>query len=260
MTERAVAFTNSQGKRLHGVLCQGPTTACLAVVMCYPFTDERKCAQRAYVTTARALAQASVPSLRFDYSGCGNSEGRFEEATLGAWVADTVRAFEFVQAMVGGWVLAMGLRLGANIALEAANQHKGCRRLLLWNLLADTSSCVAAGRRQMLIRRMLDTCHGEPGDQGRNGGKYIDLAGYAASKALVQELRHGTKVDLTTVAADPRVQLGIVSPEPSLAGDEVANHGEPLMARSKAFWRLSEVRDITEFVETTVRHVVGVTS
>ncbi len=59
--------------------------------------------------------------LRFDYSGHGKSGGRFEDGTIGAWLAEAAAVFEhalsaspavFVGSSMGGW---MALRLARHL-------------------------------------------------------------------------------------------------------------------------------------------------
>ena len=58
---------------------------------------------------ARARGQAC---LRFDYTGHGGSSGKFEDATVGAWLQDTLDAFDtqtegpqiVVGSSLGGWL------------------------------------------------------------------------------------------------------------------------------------------------------------
>lgn len=53
--------------------------------------------------------------LRFDYSGCGASEGNFEDGTLAAWRDDALRMIDevvkgpvvLVGSSMGGWIMAM---------------------------------------------------------------------------------------------------------------------------------------------------------
>ncbi|WP_448578381.1 alpha/beta fold hydrolase [Thermaurantiacus sp.] len=72
--------------------------------------------------------------LRFDYSGCGQSEGRFEDGTIRRWAADAraivdARAPEgpliLVGSSMGGWImlhlaLALGVRVRALVGIAAA--------------------------------------------------------------------------------------------------------------------------------------------
>ncbi len=55
------------------------------------------------------------PYLRFDYSGHGESEGRFEDGSIGDWAADTLAMIDaktegpqiFVGSSMGGWIAAL---------------------------------------------------------------------------------------------------------------------------------------------------------
>src|SRR6218665_1582102 len=61
---------------------------------------------------ARAKGRAF---LRFDYSGCGESEGNFEDETLATWRDDAIRMIEevakgpvvLVGSSMGGWIMAL---------------------------------------------------------------------------------------------------------------------------------------------------------
>jgi pimeloyl-ACP methyl ester carboxylesterase len=56
--------------------------------------------------------------LRFDYSGHGRSEGRFEDGTIGLWLADSLSAIEhcldappiLVGSSMGGWIALLAAR------------------------------------------------------------------------------------------------------------------------------------------------------
>lgn len=55
--------------------------------------------------------------LRFDYSGHGESEGRFEEGTIGAWFEDALAA---IRALAPGDLALVGSSMGGWIALLVA--------------------------------------------------------------------------------------------------------------------------------------------
>jgi pimeloyl-ACP methyl ester carboxylesterase len=56
--------------------------------------------------------------LRFDYSGHGRSEGRFEDGTIGRWLEESVAAIEYcieatpilVGSSMGGWIALLAAR------------------------------------------------------------------------------------------------------------------------------------------------------
>ncbi len=58
--------------------------------------------------------------LRFDYSGHGNSGGRFEDGTIGAWLAQAAAVYE--HALSGGPAVFVGSSMGAWIALLLARR------------------------------------------------------------------------------------------------------------------------------------------
>jgi alpha-beta hydrolase superfamily lysophospholipase len=69
-------------------------------------------------TKAAALAQwareQGLGCLRFDYSGHGQSEGRFEDSTLGRWLEETRAAFT---ALTSGPQVLVGSSMGGGVAL-----------------------------------------------------------------------------------------------------------------------------------------------
>ncbi|MCM0019366.1 MAG: alpha/beta hydrolase, partial [Tagaea sp.] len=75
------------------------------------------------MTGSKALAieefarQRGQACLRFDYSGHGESEGRFEDGTIGSWFADALAAFD---ALTEGAQIVVGSSMGGWIALLLA--------------------------------------------------------------------------------------------------------------------------------------------
>lgn len=55
--------------------------------------------------------------LRFDYGGCGASEGRFEDQTLAGWLAD---ALLLIDTLIEGPVVLVGSSMGGWLMLLAA--------------------------------------------------------------------------------------------------------------------------------------------
>jgi pimeloyl-ACP methyl ester carboxylesterase len=72
-------------------------------------------------------------ALRLDYSGCGQSGGRFEDGSIRRWAADAIAVIEAVApgpliligSSMGGWImlhvaLALGARVQAMVGIAAA--------------------------------------------------------------------------------------------------------------------------------------------
>jgi len=65
-------------------------------------------------------ARAGRAFLRFDYSGHGESDGRFEDGSIGEWAADALAAFD---ALTDGAQILVGSSMGAWIATLLAKQR-----------------------------------------------------------------------------------------------------------------------------------------
>ncbi len=82
-------------------------------------------------TKAEALAEwaraQGRPFLRFDYTGHGESEGRFEDATISVWLADVLA---MIEAQGGPAPILVGSSMGGWLALLAARALKAEGRTL----------------------------------------------------------------------------------------------------------------------------------
>lgn len=110
-----------------------------AVLLCNPFGEEASRAHRTYRVLATQLERAGYATLRFDYSGTGDSLGDSRAATVDAWVGDVVIAAEQLRAVSGATRIAViGLRFGAALAmLASARGDLRARHLVLWDPVVD---------------------------------------------------------------------------------------------------------------------------
>lgn len=91
------------------------------VILCPPFGEEAIRSFRIFRRLADAIAAAGGASLRFDYFGSGDSAGASEDLTFETMQADIRAAHDEIHAMrPGARTVWLGLRLGANAAIEAA--------------------------------------------------------------------------------------------------------------------------------------------
>ena len=76
MSSQRVTFKNESGVRLAGIIddAEGTPAAYAIFTHCFTCTKDLK----AIVKISRQLAKRSISVLRFDFSGLGNSGGRFE--------------------------------------------------------------------------------------------------------------------------------------------------------------------------------------
>jgi alpha-beta hydrolase superfamily lysophospholipase len=91
---------------------------------------------RVIVKLCRALAEAGVASLRFDFRGRGDSTGHQRDATLDSMIDDTCRAVEWTLERTPGTRLALwGICSGSNVAVGAATLKPEVRELVLLSCL-----------------------------------------------------------------------------------------------------------------------------
>lgn len=104
------------------------------VVVCQPFGHEYVNSHRALRQLALRLADAGFPVLRFDYRGCGDSDGETSESSISEWISNISEAiFELQQRTKVSKVCLLGLRLGATLAMLNARRRDGVASLVLWD-------------------------------------------------------------------------------------------------------------------------------
>jgi len=87
-----------------------------------------------YVELAARLSREGFALLRFDFLGCGQSEGRVEDATITGRLEELGAVIDFVgsDAALGGTIGLMGSSLGGYLSLFKAAQEKGVRAVVTW--------------------------------------------------------------------------------------------------------------------------------
>jgi alpha-beta hydrolase superfamily lysophospholipase len=94
----------------------------IGLVICNPLGYESVCAHRSIKHFANAAASASIPALRFDYDGTGDSAGTdFDSDRLNAWLTSIHLAIDTLKQQTGvNRVCLLGIRMGATLASKAA--------------------------------------------------------------------------------------------------------------------------------------------
>ncbi len=179
---------------------EGPTLVFLPGYM----SDMQGGKAQALVAWAESEGRAM---LRLDYSGCGESDGRFEDGTLDIWRDDVLAVIGcavngpiiLIGSSMGGWLMllvaqALGMRLKALVGIAAAPDFTD------WDFdEADKASITSHGR----IER--------PSDYGY--GPMIITEGFwhsgQNSRQLISEIAIDCPVRLIHGQADPDVPWNI---------------------------------------------------
>lgn len=170
-----------------------------AALLCYPLGIEYMRAHRAFRQLTMLLTRAGVHVLRFDYFGTGDSAGEGEDVSLDRCRADIAVAFDELKANAGvDRAGIIGLRMGATLAVGAAEGRPDVDRIVLWDPIVHGSAYLEELRRFADLdgsRRNGDAANGNgrPWPAGTVG-----VGGFPLTAAMRTEL---AGIDLT--AADP---------------------------------------------------------
>ena len=120
MKNKKVSFTNKNGDSLSGRLelpISGKPAAYAIFAHCFTCTKNIKAAG----IISRALAAQQIATLRFDFTGLGQSAGDFAESTFSSDVADLICAAQFLEQQFEAPQLLVGHSLGGAAVLHAAS-------------------------------------------------------------------------------------------------------------------------------------------
>ncbi len=177
--EEAVAFA-VEGQRIMGVLhrpvdAAGPFPA---VVVLHGFTGNKMASFRKFVILARRLARLGVATLRFDYRGCGESEGDAAFTSIESERADARAALLWVRnrpeinaARLG----VVGVSLGGVIAIETMAEDEALKVGCLWAAVSRPALQLQIRATPELEKSLLER-------------GYAEVDGWAVGRALVEQM------------------------------------------------------------------------
>ncbi len=166
----------------------------IGFVFCHPFAEEKNCCHVIIAQTAREMAKQGYPVFRFDMSGCGDSEGELEQATVDQWIEDIDCAIDVFKTRTGvEKVVLWGLRFGSGLAFHYAERHiDQCSSLLLWQPIFDFPVYFKHFMLQGFADRLIP---GKNSDRPIGtlvakiaGGETIEVGGYPISPTLYNSI------------------------------------------------------------------------
>ena len=120
MTQQ-IQFENHMGEKIAGTLHQPEQKPVGAVVAGHCFTCSRHTGILRRICDE--LSASGFTVLRFDFSGNGQSQGRFEQSTWSKQILEMEAAIALVQQRGAQWIGLAGHSLGAAIALLTAHRQ-----------------------------------------------------------------------------------------------------------------------------------------
>jgi exosortase A-associated hydrolase 2 len=190
--EEMFFFDGGGGRKLLGFLHRAVGAARdFGLVYCHPFAEEKNQSHAIVTRSARRLAQAGIAVLRFDFSGCGDSEGDLTEASADDWLAEIGRAAEVLRERTGLTKTGFwGLRAGANLAALHAASRRDPALLLLWQPLPDIKTYAYQFLRQKVATGIAAGSGGSVKEWADKlaAGEIVEVMGYPLSQRLYASL------------------------------------------------------------------------
>ena len=173
---------------------------------------------KAVVNISRALAQAHIGVLRFDFTGLGESEGDFSDTTFSSDVDDLVAAAEFLGREYQAPAIMIGHSLGGAAVLHAAQRVPSCKAVVTINSPAEPRHLERHLTRSI---EEIEKC----------GEAEVLLAGrpFTIKKAFLDDLSQQNMAKV--IGSLERALLVFQSPDDQIVGSENANQ---LFERAKS--------------------------
>ena len=127
MPSQRVTLKNEFGTRIAGIIDAGDEQPLAYAVFAHCFTCTKDL--KAIVKISRQLAKRSIAVLRFDFSGLGNSGGRFEDSNFETNLADLRAAVDWLSANHEAPQLLIGHSLGGAAAMASVGGFKSVKAL-----------------------------------------------------------------------------------------------------------------------------------
>jgi fermentation-respiration switch protein FrsA (DUF1100 family) len=123
----------SNGLTLQAVLTTPTADPWPLVVLCHGFLSHKDGSK--YRQLAKFLSEEGVGSIRFDFRGCGKSEGLLRESTVSGRWSDLQKVIDEAESLDGfdGRLGLLGSSLGGYLALLETSRNSRVRCVVVWS-------------------------------------------------------------------------------------------------------------------------------
>ena len=236
-----------------------------AVVYVHPFAEEMNKARRMAALQARRLAAEGCAVLQMDFLGCGDSSGEFVDARWEHWQRDVRAAVDWLRERFPVPVTLWGLRLGACLVAEVAQQAEAAiDQVLFWQPVSTGSQFLSQFLRLRLASEMLASGAATTAVRELTAelarGNTLEIAGYelhpelaAAIERIRLEALHPAvkRVDWMEVAADRELPLRPAARRVIDAWRARGLEVRTSQAAGEPFWSTIEIAECEELLALT---------
>src|SRR3989344_668443 len=147
--EEKTIFQNSKGENLAGLLSDVGKDK--IAVLCHGHSSGKH--NKSFENLVPILNKKGISTLRFDFYGNGESDGKFEESDLSESIDDTLQAIKLVKEKGFKKIILLGSSFGGLSSTITASKSKDLYALVLKSPVSDYGEVYLAR-------------HGESGMQG----------------------------------------------------------------------------------------------
>ncbi|MEM2153775.1 MAG: alpha/beta hydrolase [Nitrososphaeria archaeon] len=178
MEEIFVSFS-CEGEKVAGMLHVPNKIPAPTIIFCHGFTGNRIEAHRLFVYAARELCNKGFTVLRFDFRGCGESEGSYNSITISDEVKDLGSAVDFLynrNEVLKEKIGVVGLSLGGVVSILRTAEDERIKAVCTWSSpgdLKDMESRIKNMFGEINLNRLLLKSHIDLPSGDRIGRKFI---------------------------------------------------------------------------------------
>ncbi|MBV1909824.1 MAG: hypothetical protein KUG78_10920, partial [Kangiellaceae bacterium] len=164
-----------------------------AFLLCPAITNDYQRSRPLLQNLATKLCSAGFPSMRFDYFGCGDSEGESEEISIDECRSSILAAINQLKRQSGcNKIILFGLRFGATLVSELADSnhadfHGIVDRIVLFDPIRNGKEFLA-DQRSLHSSLLNDPNYFQWRKQVREFDDYEEILGQAFSHQFIDQL------------------------------------------------------------------------
>lgn len=171
-----------ENKVLRGYLqCPDAPGKYPALILCHGFTGSKEEIHMMFVKFCRILESMGWASLRFDFSGTGDSDGDFSDMTFGSELSEANAILDYAKSLPEidpDRIALLGQSMGgAVVSALAGKRPDDVSALVLWAGAGELKDAILQVFEASNIKGSFD------------GSQDIDCYGYCTGKAFLRELQ-----------------------------------------------------------------------